>query len=92
MCISVVLSSDDEESSDIPQHCSPAVDTQVTVEDTVKQGQASQEADTNQQEATDVHDMQVWQNVFICYIWFTSLQYNRIIKHSQFSFKPWSRT
>lgn len=31
----------------------------MTVEDTVKQGQASQEAETNKQEATDVHDVQV---------------------------------
>lgn len=67
MCISVVLSSDDEESGDIPEHCSPAVRTLVTVKDTVIQGQASQEAVADQKEATNIHDMQVGR-VSLCVI------------------------
>lgn len=44
MCISVVLSSDDEESGDVAQDRSPAVHS---------------EAVTNHKEATDIHNMQV---------------------------------
>lgn len=56
-CVSVVLSSDDEESCDISQHCNPAVQTLVTVEDAEMQGQPPQE--DRQQEASDIEDMQV---------------------------------
>ncbi|XP_070770637.1 sentrin-specific protease 7 [Enoplosus armatus] len=55
----IVLSSDDEESGDVPQHCSPAVHTLVTVEDSVIQGQSPREAVAKQQEASDIHDMEV---------------------------------
>ncbi|XP_040004649.1 sentrin-specific protease 7 isoform X2 [Xiphias gladius] len=52
----IVLSSDDEEESgDVPQHCSPPVHTL----DTVIQQQSSQEALVKQQEASDIQDMQV---------------------------------
>ncbi|KAM7407139.1 hypothetical protein PAMA_003056 [Pampus argenteus] len=51
----IVLSSDDEESSGVPQHSSQA----VTVEGTVIRGQSPQEAVNKQQEASDIQDMQV---------------------------------
>lgn len=55
--ISVVLSSDDEDSCNFSQHCSPAAQTLVTVEDAVIKGQSPQEA--KQQEGLDMEGMQV---------------------------------
>ncbi|XP_040913572.1 sentrin-specific protease 7 isoform X3 [Toxotes jaculatrix] len=54
----IVLSSDDEESGDDPQESSPAVHTQVTVKDTVIQGQSPQKPVVKQQ-ASDIQDMQL---------------------------------
>uniref|UniRef100_A0A8P4GIS4 Si:dkey-100n23.3 n=1 Tax=Dicentrarchus labrax TaxID=13489 RepID=A0A8P4GIS4_DICLA len=54
----IVLSSDDEESCDVPQHCSPALHTLVTVEEAVIQAQ-SPKAVAKQQEASHIEDMQV---------------------------------
>lgn len=51
---SVVLSSDDEESGDVPQHCSPAAHTLVTVEDALIQGQSPLEALVKLHEASDI--------------------------------------
>lgn len=58
-CILVVLSSDDEESGDVPQHCSPTIHTLVTVEDTVIRGQSTQEVVAEQQGPSDIQDTQV---------------------------------
>ncbi|XP_039674181.1 sentrin-specific protease 7 isoform X2 [Perca fluviatilis] len=55
----IVLSSDDDESGNVPQRCSPAVQRLIAVEDTVIQGQSSQEAVAKRQEASDIQDMQV---------------------------------
>ncbi|XP_044072715.1 sentrin-specific protease 7 isoform X2 [Siniperca chuatsi] len=55
----IVLSSDDEERGDVPQHCSPAVHTLVTVEDAVIQGQSPQEAVAKQQETSDMQVLRV---------------------------------
>ncbi|XP_031148601.1 sentrin-specific protease 7 isoform X1 [Sander lucioperca] len=55
----IVLSSDDEESGNVPQRCSPAAQRLITVGDTVIQGQSSQEAVAKRQEASDIQDMQV---------------------------------
>nr|XP_046260206.1 sentrin-specific protease 7 isoform X2 [Scatophagus argus] len=52
----IVLSSDDEESCDDSQHCSPAL---VTVEDTAVQGQSPQEAVTKEQKASHTEDLQL---------------------------------
>nr|XP_020465171.1 uncharacterized protein LOC109965474 isoform X2 [Monopterus albus] len=54
----IVLSSDDEGSSDVPQHHSPAVHTLVTVEDGIIHRQPFQEAVAKYPEAPDVQDMQ----------------------------------
>ncbi|XP_076603385.1 uncharacterized protein LOC143330586 isoform X2 [Chaetodon auriga] len=55
----IVLSSDDEESCDARQPCSPAVQTLVTVEDTVIQRQSPQQDVAKPKEASDTEDMQV---------------------------------
>uniref|UniRef100_UPI0037E9901D sentrin-specific protease 7 isoform X2 n=1 Tax=Semicossyphus pulcher TaxID=241346 RepID=UPI0037E9901D len=55
----IVLSSDDEEGSEVPQRCSPAAHKRVTVEEKVIQRQTSQEAVAKQQKASDAADMQV---------------------------------
>ncbi|XP_028447335.1 sentrin-specific protease 7 isoform X2 [Perca flavescens] len=55
----IVLSSDDEESGNVPQRCSPAAQRLITVEDAVIQGQSSQEAVAKRQEASDIQDMKV---------------------------------
>ncbi|KAA8587952.1 hypothetical protein FQN60_001146 [Etheostoma spectabile] len=55
----IVLSSDDEESGNVSQRCSAVAETLVTVEDTVIQGQSSQNALAKRQEASDMQDMQV---------------------------------
>ncbi|XP_070832418.1 sentrin-specific protease 7 isoform X3 [Chaetodon trifascialis] len=55
----IVLSSDDEESCDAPQPCSPAVHALVTVEDTVIQSQSPQQDVAKPKEASDTEDMQV---------------------------------
>ncbi|CAK6959172.1 sentrin-specific protease 7 [Scomber scombrus] len=55
----IVLSSDDEESSDVSRRCRPAVQTLVSLEGTVIRGQSSQEAVAKQQEDSDMQDMQL---------------------------------
>ncbi|XP_070694324.1 sentrin-specific protease 7 [Pempheris klunzingeri] len=55
----IVLSSDDEESRDVPQHRSPKLHTLVTVEDTLMQGQAPQGAVAGQQEPSDIQNVQL---------------------------------
>ncbi|XP_073329719.1 uncharacterized protein [Pagrus major] len=54
----IILSSDDEESCDVPRHCSPAVHTLVTVEDAI-QGQSPEGAAAEHQEASDMENMQL---------------------------------
>ncbi len=58
-CVSVVLSSDEEESCDSLQHRSPTVHALVSMEDTVIQTQSSQEAETKLQTASDTQAMEV---------------------------------
>lgn len=55
----IVLSSDDEESGDVPQHCSPVVHTLVTVEDALIRKQSPLEAVVKQQEASDIQVLRV---------------------------------
>lgn len=76
MCLSVVLSSDDEENADVPQNCSQGVHTIVAMDGTVIQGQISQEALDVQQEASDIQDMQVGR-MCVCVACDPQLQYNR---------------
>lgn len=57
--LSVVLSSDEEESCDVPQRCSPLAHTLLTVEDAVTQRQSQQDALAKEQETSDLQDMQV---------------------------------
>ncbi|XP_030284561.1 uncharacterized protein LOC115588248 isoform X4 [Sparus aurata] len=54
----IILSSDDEESSDVPQLCSPAVHTLVTLEDAI-QGQSPDGAGAEHQEASDLENVQL---------------------------------
>ncbi|XP_027147067.1 sentrin-specific protease 7 isoform X2 [Larimichthys crocea] len=55
----IVLSSDEEESCDVPQRCSPLAHTLLTVEDAVTQRQSQQDALAKEQETSDLQDMQV---------------------------------
>ena len=54
-----MLSSDDEENSDVSRRCRPAAQTLASLEGTVIRGQSSQEAVAKQQEDSDMQDMQV---------------------------------
>ncbi|XP_059199170.1 sentrin-specific protease 7 isoform X2 [Centropristis striata] len=55
----IVLSSDDEGSHDAPRPCSTVGQTLVTVEDEVIQSESLQEALDEEQEASNIQDMQV---------------------------------
>lgn len=82
MCVSVVVSSD-EEDGEIHQHHSPVFHPLVSQEETVTHKELTQETETKQQDISDTQDVEVGRNdVPVSYLTHTSgIQCNIIKQH-----------